>query len=107
MQRFSAASMAAAAAASIPDPYSMREVRSFIPRSQISNRCNVDLGVDEVNWHCLSFLRTQDETSTDDESDDVDDEMDEYSDEDVGGGGRNGQGPEYTEIKEQMYQVSM
>ena len=28
MQRFSAASMAAAAA-SIPDPYSMREVRSF------------------------------------------------------------------------------
>ena len=63
--------MAAAAAASIPDPYSMRE----------------------------------DETSTDDESDDVDDEMDEYSDEDVGE--RNGQSTEYTEIKEQMYQVSM
>ena len=38
----------------------------------------------------------------------MDDEMDEYSDEDVGGGGgRNGQGAEYTEIKEQMYQVRM
>ena len=46
----------------------------------------------------------QDETSTDDESDDVDDEMDEYSDEDVVPG-RNGQSREYTEIKEQMYQV--
>ena len=33
MQRFSAASMAAAAAASIPDPFSMREVCSFHGRS--------------------------------------------------------------------------
>ena len=32
--------------------------------------------------------------------------MDEYSDEDVGGE-RNGQSTEYTEIKEQMYQVSI
>ena len=47
MQRFSAASMAAAAAASIPDPYSMREVRSFNPWSQISNKCSSDLGVGE------------------------------------------------------------
>ena len=52
-------------------------------------------------------LFPQDETSTDDESDDVEDEMDEDSDEDDvqrNGGGREA-GREYTEIKEQMYQV--
>ena len=55
----------------------------------------------------ISSDNIQDETSTDDESDDVDDEMDEYSDEDVDGGGRNGGSREYTEIKEQMYQVGL